>query len=102
MIKFSEKDQLELTRLQNTVEQRRKESMLDQLAEMFKNWGKPKKEQKKVEEKIREYAHFCDSLKSTDSFVLVADALSDGILKEKDLSKDLFQQIEVMVRMMSH
>lgn len=101
-MKFTEKEEQELIKLQDTVEKRRKELMLDQLAEMFRKWGKPKKEQKRVEEKIREYAHFCDSLRSTDAFVLVADALSDGILQEKDISGDLYRQIEVMVRMMSH
>ena len=101
-MKFSEKDREELNRLIGLVEQKRKEQMLDELAERFKKWGKPRRDIKTLEDKIREYAHFCETLKSTDSFVLVADALSDGILTERDISGELYLQLEVMVRMMSH
>jgi len=102
MTKLSDKSQEELDKLLPLVVSRRKEAALEDIHLFFKRWGKPKKERKKAEDKIYAFHHLCESLKNTDPFVLVADAISDGILSGDDLSKELYQAIEVVVRLMKN
>lgn len=102
MIKLSEKNQVELDKLLPLVVSRRKEAALEEMHRFFIRWGKPKKEKKKAEEKIYAFHHLCESLKNTDPFVLVADAISDEVLSGKELSKELYQHIEVVVRLMKN
>lgn len=102
MIKLSQKCQEELEKLFPLVVSRRKEAALEDIHLFFSRWGEPKKEKKKAEEKIYAFHHLCESLKNTDPFVLVADAISDEVLSSKDLSKDLYQAMEVVVRLMKN
>jgi len=102
MIKLSEQRNKELQKLYQMVEKRKKDQALEELADLFQKWGKPKREKKKAEERILEYHHLCERIKNTDPFVLVADALSDGIVERNELSNELFHSLEVVVRLMKN
>lgn len=100
-MQFNERELEELAKLHRIVEKRQRELALDQLAVVFKGWDK-KKSYSKAEAKIKEYVHLEEGVKHQDSQVVVADALSNGILKKKDLSKGLYESLELVIRLMQN
>ncbi|MDA3850417.1 MAG: hypothetical protein PF447_04015 [Spirochaetaceae bacterium] len=100
MIRISEKEEKELVKLTVIVMDKRKELALQEIAQFFKSWSKNKRDIKKADDKIQDYYHLNESLKTSDNFLLVADAISDGVITQKELSKELYTSLEVVVKML--
>lgn len=100
-MQFNEKEQQELEKLKRIAEKRHRELALDELAEVFKDWGK-KKRYNKAESKVRDFIHQEEGMKHQEAQVVVADALSNGILYKKEISKGLYTSLELVVRLMQH